>query len=181
MKPYWASISFLKCYISRNYLVFQNGGCRGAAFRTPKMDPLFWKCNVHYVSSRLKWIWSSTCWIWQWGKLEKEHAYQICYHLPEYWFHSVRLCYVIKCCTNCDKSNHHWISSVHDPYGISFIFSEPNGRIQSTIQDNYHISLVSEFICHTVSQQERFARREDHVFTPCRLFPRIWWYVIYWV
>lgn len=51
--------------------------------------------------------------------------------------------------------------------------SEPNGRVQSIIQDDYHISVVSEFLCNSISQQERSTRRENFVFAPCRLFPGI--------
>jgi len=49
-------------------ILFQNGWCRGPAFRASEVDPLFWKCYVHHVFSRLKWIWSSAGWVGQRGE-----------------------------------------------------------------------------------------------------------------
>lgn len=62
---------------------------------------------------------------------------------------------------------------------MSLLFSEPNGGIQSIIQDNYHISVVPEFLSHTLSQQEGSTRRENHVLPFSRLFPWIRWWVVH--
>ena len=55
----------------------------------------------------------------------------------------------------------------------TYFIPEPNGRIQSSIQDNYHISMVPELISHSIPQQEGSSRGENYAFTSCRLFPRI--------
>lgn len=58
-------------------LVFQDGGCRGAAFRKTEMDPLFWKCHLHNLLSRFKRIRSDSVWIWKWGMMlyELKHSF----------------------------------------------------------------------------------------------------------
>ena len=51
------------------------------------------------------------------------------------------------------------------------IFSEPNGREQSIVQNNHHISMVPTLLGHSLFEQERSFRREDHVFASGRLLP----------
>ncbi len=54
-----------------------------------------------------------------------------------------------------------------------FLLVEPNGRIQSIIQDNYHISMVPELIRHSILEQKGPTRRENYAFTSSRLLSRI--------
>ena len=49
--------------------------------------------------------------------------------------------------------------------------SEPNGREQSIVQNNHHISMVPTLLGHSLFEQERSFRREDHVFASGRLLP----------
>ena len=53
--------------------------------------------------------------------------------------------------------------------GIKFIISEPYGRVQSIIQDDYHLSMVPELFCHSLLKQERPIGRKGHDLTSSRL------------
>ena len=56
-----------------------------------------------------------------------------------------------------------------------FFVLEPNGREQSIVQNNHHISMVPTLLGHSLSEQERSSRREDYVFASGRLLPWIRW------
>ena len=64
-------------------------------------------------------------------------------------------------------------SSANRVLSIIGIFSEPNGREQSIVQNNHHISMVSTLVSHPLLEQEGSARGENHVFPPGRLLPGI--------
>lgn len=53
--------------------------------------------------------------------------------------------------------------------------TEPYGRIEGSVQDDHHVSVVPALVRHSVLEQEGSAGGEDHVFTSSRLFPRIRW------
>ena len=50
-------------------------------------------------------------------------------------------------------------------------FSEPNGREQSIVQNNHHISMVPTLLGHSLFKQEGSSGREDYVFASGRLLP----------
>lgn len=51
--------------------------------------------------------------------------------------------------------------------------TEPHGRVEGAVQDDHHVSVVPALIRHFVLEQKGSARRENHVFTSSRLFPRV--------
>ena len=63
-------------------------------------------------------------------------------------------------------------SSLHRMLSVNF-FPEPNGREQSIVQNNHHISMVSTLVSHPLLEQEGSAGGENHVFPPGRLLPGI--------
>ena len=56
---------------------------------------------------------------------------------------------------------------------LTFVFSEPNGRIKGIVQNNHHISMVPAQLCYSLLEQEGPAGGQDHVLTPTGLLPRV--------
>ena len=54
---------------------------------------------------------------------------------------------------------------------LTFVFSEPNGRIKGIVQNNHHISMVPAQLCHPLPEQEGPARGQDNVLPPAGLLP----------
>ena len=52
-----------------------------------------------------------------------------------------------------------------------YLISEPNGREQSIVQNNHHISMVPTLLGHSLFKQEGSSGREDYVFASGRLLP----------
>lgn len=52
-------------------------------------------------------------------------------------------------------------------YKCDICVAEPNGRVESLIQDNYHLSVVPALLCNSVPEQERSIRGENHVLPSC--------------
>ena len=66
-----------------------------------------------------------------------------------------------------------YIVSVRWFHVKTVFISEPNGREQSIVQNNHHISMVPTILSYSFLEQEGFTRRENHVFASGRLLPRI--------
>ena len=54
-----------------------------------------------------------------------------------------------------------------------FFVLEPNGREQSIVQNNHHISMVPAQLCYPLLEQEGLTGGQDNVLPPPRLLPRV--------
>lgn len=61
---------------------------------------------------------------------------------------------------------------------LGALLTEPDGWVESLVQDDHHVPLVPALLRYPLPQQKRSAGGENNVLASCRLLSRIRWWVL---
>lgn len=139
-------------YIKLVSVSVQDGGCRGSAHREEEMDPLFWKYHFHNFLGSHQWIWPSSLWECQCSKFVDRAVYfKTLLKVFDYCLVSIR-----------------WGD-------IPLLSLESTERKPCFVQNHSFLPLVWWDLHHSVPQQNRPARGEDHTVWSGNLLPQLQW------